>query len=238
MPTALVLVTLLLLTVPATAQEARTFGTSSSTSYTIHAKGFVPTNPPSAQALFSTVRLGRWCTVDCSIEATVLLPEGAVATAVELDACDTDVSGRVFATFFQLAAAESATFPPLASLSTGGPATPGCGRFAQAITPPATIDNANKSYVVTVEISGGTLATRLNAVRIFYHLQVSPAPLAATFDDVPTSHPFFPFIEALVRAGITTGCSDSPPLFCPDGPVTRKQMAAFLARALGLHWAP
>lgn len=60
----------------------------------------------------------------------------------------------------------------------------------------------------------------------------------ATFDDVPTTHPFFRFVEALVAAGITTGCNDSPPLFCPDGVVTRKQMAAFIARALGLHWAP
>jgi len=68
--------------------------------------------------------------------------------------------------------------------------------------------------------------------------RISPAPAVATFDDVPTTHPFFPFIEALVRAGITTGCDDSPPLFCPDGVVTRKQLAKFLSTALGLHWSP
>ena len=60
----------------------------------------------------------------------------------------------------------------------------------------------------------------------------------ATFSDVPTTHPFFPFIEALVAAGITGGCNVSPPMYCPDQVVTRGQMAKFLSIALGLHWAP
>ena len=67
-----------------------------------------------------------------------------------------------------------------------------------------------------VFISGTDSTTRFQAVRIFYHLQVSPAPAPATFTDVPTSHIFFRFIEALAAAGITTGCNASPPLYCPD----------------------
>jgi hypothetical protein len=42
-------------------------------------------------------------------------------------------------------------------------------------------------------------------------------------------------IEKLAAAGITAGCN--PPAnnqFCPDGRVTRGQMAAFLVRALDL----
>jgi hypothetical protein len=41
-------------------------------------------------------------------------------------------------------------------------------------------------------------------------------------------------IERLAQAGITLGCN--PPAndrFCPDDPVNRGQMAAFLRRALG-----
>jgi hypothetical protein len=41
-------------------------------------------------------------------------------------------------------------------------------------------------------------------------------------------------IERLAQAGITVGCN--PPTnnrFCPDNPVTRGQMAAFLKRAFG-----
>lgn len=62
--------------------------------------------------------------------------------------------------------------------------------------------------------------------------QMSPAPDTATFDDVPTTHLFFQHIEALVGAGVTAGCDEDS--FCPDGPLTRGQMAAFLAKALGL----
>ena len=41
-------------------------------------------------------------------------------------------------------------------------------------------------------------------------------------------------IDALTTAGITAGCATDPPRYCPDQPVTRGQMATFLARALGL----
>lgn len=65
---------------------------------------------------------------------------------------------------------------------------------------------------------------------------MSPVPSTATFGDVPTSHLFFQQIEALVASGITAGCGGGD--FCPNDPLTRGQMAAFLAKALGLHWAP
>jgi len=77
-------------------------------------------------------------------------------------------------------------------------------------------------------------------VRIISRRQVSPAPATATatatFNDVPTTHQFFQFIEALHAAGITGGCKASPPLYCPDAPLTRGEMAVFLSVALGLHW--
>jgi hypothetical protein len=47
------------------------------------------------------------------------------------------------------------------------------------------------------------------------------------------------FIEAIAALGVTKGCN--PPAndrYCPDDPVTRGQMAAFLVRALGLPEAP
>jgi hypothetical protein len=40
----------------------------------------------------------------------------------------------------------------------------------------------------------------------------------------------------LKDSGITGGCNAAPPMFCPDQPVTRGQMAVFLAAALGLSW--
>lgn len=63
---------------------------------------------------------------------------------------------------------------------------------------------------------------------------ISPSPAEATFNDVPTSHLFFQFVEALAASGITAGCGSGN--YCPDSPLTRGQMAVFLAKALGLHW--
>lgn len=56
-----------------------------------------------------------------------------------------------------------------------------------------------------------------------------------TFRDVDDRDLFTADIERLAASGITKGCN--PPInnrFCPDGSVTRGQMAAFLVRALGL----
>ena len=79
-------------------------------------------------------------------------------------------------------------------------------------------------------------AAAFDSVRVYYHLQVSPAPATATFGDVPTSHPFFQFVEALVKSGITAGCGGGN--YCPDAALTRGQMAVFLSKGLGLHFAP
>ena len=59
---------------------------------------------------------------------------------------------------------------------------------------------------------------------------------SAGFADVDPSGVHTANIEALFAAGITVGCGREPPRrFCPDQPVTRAQMATFLARALNLE---
>ena len=45
-------------------------------------------------------------------------------------------------------------------------------------------------------------------------------------------------IDALAAAAITAGCATGPPKFCPERPVTRAQMATFIARARGLLEPP
>ena len=64
-------------------------------------------------------------------------------------------------------------------------------------------------------------------------LSNSEQPGGTFFDDNGSLHEAS--IEAIAAAGITRGCN--PPVndsFCPDQPVTRGQMAAFLVRAFGL----
>jgi hypothetical protein len=74
----------------------------------------------------------------------------------------------------------------------------------------------------------------LGGVRIRWRRQTSPPPSVATFGDVPTSHPFYEFVESLAASGITGGCGGGN--FCPASPLTRGQMAVFLSKSLGLHW--
>ena len=54
------------------------------------------------------------------------------------------------------------------------------------------------------------------------------------FDDVPAGLWFTGFVEHLSEHGITSGCSTSPPRYCPGSAVTRAQMAVFIVRAFGL----
>jgi hypothetical protein len=75
---------------------------------------------------------------------------------------------------------------------------------------------------------------RWSAAGVQWHRKISPAPGSPSFGDVPTNHPFYQAIEALKAAGVTSGCGSGN--YCPESAVTRGQMAAFLAKALGLSW--
>jgi hypothetical protein len=58
------------------------------------------------------------------------------------------------------------------------------------------------------------------------------------YDDVLSNHPFYGFVQVFSTLGITAGCSNSPPLFCPDDLVTRAQMAVFLVKAFLIKPCP
>jgi hypothetical protein len=87
------------------------------------------------------------------------------------------------------------------------------------------------AYYVKVRLAPGG---RIGGVTVTWRRQVSPPPAVATFADVPASDGGFQYVEALVAAGITAGCGGNN--YCPDSPLTRRQMAVYLAKALGLHW--
>jgi hypothetical protein len=59
------------------------------------------------------------------------------------------------------------------------------------------------------------------------------SPTQPSFTDVPRSHLFYKYVEALKRDGITAGCSVNPPKFCINDPITRFQLSVFLTAAGG-----
>lgn len=71
--------------------------------------------------------------------------------------------------------------------------------------------------------------TRLGSATATVSVEIYPY-----FDDVPFGHLFFDEVLWLATQRITFGCDRTGgTLFCPDDPVTRGQMAAFLVRARG-----
>jgi hypothetical protein len=206
------------------------FGTSSTSIITLPAVSF---------QLVSGVEGGvddsatKSCSADapCTWLAGLTLSSGSRITELELEACDEDTASKVSFGLRRHPVPMQNAVPIVVNAGTGIAATPGCALFP--VTVDHTVDNQSNSYVVEVSAAPG-MNVRFGAVRVGYQLQVSPAPATATFGDVPTSHPFFQFIEALAGSRITAGCGDGN--FCPDSPVTRGQMAVFLARALGLSF--
>jgi len=88
--------------------------------------------------------------------------------------------------------------------------------------PPATAQGAHALAARAFDLAGN-----------FSEASITVTVDNTTFDDVPESHIFWRHIEALVAAGVTSGCSTSPALYCPDDNVSRGQMAKFLCKAAG-----
>ena len=62
-----------------------------------------------------------------------------------------------------------------------------------------------------------------------------PQAGSSRFVDVDDAAWWMAHVERLAELGITQGCATEPARFCPEDPVTRAQMASFLARAFGLE---
>ena len=92
-----------------------------------------------------------------------------------------------------------------------------------------TTGNADGTYGPNRPVTRAEMAVFLNRA---FELGL-PAP-GAVFEDVPADQWYAQAVEAIRLAGITTGCSATPSLYCPINPVKRDQMATFVARALGL----
>jgi hypothetical protein len=177
---------------------------------------------------------GRYSTIpDGVFSAGLHLPSGALLTYFELDYCDNSGSANVILSLadcnFLL------TLCVVNSQLNSGSGNPGCNYVSADISGFGMVVNNNtRKYFLTAVTEAGNFTTQISGAYIGYKLQVSPAPASATFLDVPTSHPYFRFVEALVDAGITSGCGGGN--YCVNSPITRGEMAVFLAAALGLHF--
>ena len=220
-----------------TASARETFGTKDHATLDIAAGSFTVGRNTETFAMFMGGRYGAGGITVFHAGASV--PAGAVITGFAVLGCIDSPFGSIrviLSAYRNLGVAQPLPLGDL--LATAGS---GCGVYGgptNLATPfaPEPWDTVHIQLLTNNETTPERNDARFYAVRIYYKLRVSEAPAVATFSDVPTTHPFFQFIEALAASGITAGCSASPPQFCPDAPLTRGQMAVFLSRALGLHW--
>ena len=202
------------------------FGTQDYTITTLSATGFL--------AFYVSTNLSAFCPPDSCPDgyhwySTLDLPAGAVIDYIGVNSATTLDAAMGFTLHFRDhlgGRAELASF----SFPAHDFATDYIGPLG--ILVPANIDRV---FVLDVELAPGLADYQFfGYVEVWWRRVVSDPPATPTFGDVPGSHAFYPFIEALAKSGITGGCGGGN--FCPDASLTRGQMAVFLSKALGLHW--
>ena len=207
--------------------DPRSFGTTDYSVTTISATKFA------CSGYHISPNLSAYCELPCSAGAhwyaTLNLPAGTVIDYIGVNTKTTVDAAMGFTLHFRdhlggSAQLASASFP--------------AHDFATDLYGPLGIlipSNVDRVFILDVEVAPGLADYQFfGFVEIWWRRVVSDAPATPTFADVPVSHPFYQFIEALSASGVTGGCGGGN--FCPDRPLTRGQMAVFLAKALGLHW--
>ncbi len=82
------------------------------------------------------------------------------------------------------------------------------------------------SYCPTASVTRGQMAVFL--MKVYHGNGYTPPAATGLFSDVPAATALAPWIEELARLSVTSGCGVGQ--YCPNSPVTRGQMAVFLAR--------
>jgi hypothetical protein len=214
-------------------ERPETWGTANPSVLRIPAAAFLPAGED-GNVKWSSQSMSRWQVAgSADYVAPLVLPAGALVLGLELDGIDQDAANDLTAAFIL----GSASFGSGGSF--GGPHTAGSSGqqtvYYDLSPNNLTINNLTTIYQIDVTFGLATTTNlRLASVAVYYRLQVSAAPVTPTFADVPSSNPFYQYVEALAASGITGGCGGGN--YCPNNPVTRAQMAAFLAKALGLSF--
>jgi hypothetical protein len=223
---------------PATSQSPDAFGTQGYTVTMISATSFVPAD--SSQGSHTSGSLGRFGDTNVSehFYAALDLPAGVTIDYIGLNNLNDGTPGVMSLQLLSRADTGGGAIP-LATVSSSvhtdwetdrSPAPLGLSYVGH-------YQNGNWwVLILDVGIAASPNLQFFGWAEVWWKRMVSYPPAVATFNDVPTNHPFFQYIEALRASGVTGGCQASPPLYCPDNPVTRGQMAVFLSKALGLHW--
>jgi hypothetical protein len=210
------------------------FGTTEYSVTSVYAGSFTSSDPSTPIA--SNANFYRYFTTStvATFQGSVSIPEGVVIDFIGINNCD---PGGGSYTFNLVDSTTGSGFTTIWALTTNNNSCQVDYNSAHGALGYSYIANAGHNLEAIVTSAGGTPtdgSTGVQSIEVWWRRQVSPAPATSDFGDVPTTSPQFQFIEALYKSGITAGCGGGN--YCPNNPVTRGQMAVFLAKALGLNW--
>jgi hypothetical protein len=213
--------------------EPKEFGIQDLTVTTISATSFLPDSNDvgfGVPAYFTSPGLGRFCqpNLDVHYYATVNVPAGSIIDYLGLNTT-TDTDAIIGIALWVRSRTGVKTMLVGYSVPAHGWDTDFAGPLGISVP-----TNADAEYVLDVEQAPSANYQYFGYVEVHWRRTVSPPPGSPSFNDVPPSDPAFQYIEALVASGVTAGCGGGN--YCPDSALTRRQMAVFLAKALGLHW--
>jgi S-layer homology domain len=215
---------------PAARVAPKTFGTTSYSVSSVTATAFVPVD--SGTGFHTSGSLGRFgdTNVHSEFYAAVDIPQGAVIDYIGLDSLTDAPAAFTLSLYVRGNQADVVTVGSVQSTIHSG------WDMDFNASPFGFQWYGFDGETLVLKVEGASLPSLqfFGFVTVLWRRNVSPAPLTATFADVPTGHPLFQYIEALAASGITGGCGGGN--YCPNNPVTRGQMAVFLSKALGLHW--
>jgi hypothetical protein len=166
------------------------------------------------------------------MDAGVRLPSGARLILVRIYYYDGNASSRIHFVVFKNRM-DVSPFTYTTPVSVYSP-TGSVGYGNSYVNVDQTIQNAQYWYHARwiQEAYGSSL--RFSGARFFWYRQVRTG-LPNPFNDIGYLNSRFQnAIKALAASGITGGCGGGS--YCPSAPVTRGQMAVFLAEGLGLYW--
>jgi hypothetical protein len=219
-------------TVPARINPPAEFGTADYMVTVIPATSFVPNfTHPECRYITDYGSLARYFPSGAcapAYEASVNIPSGVIIDYVGLEAASTG-QAELSLDFYR--ADRDGTVDTIVTLDN----TP--HGFATDYNPTALgfqfTRNVHNMLRLFVSQAQGTLPL-FGWVEIWWRRAVSPAPATPTFGDVPSDDFGYQYVEALSASSVTSGCGNGD--YCPDRNVTRREMAIFLSKALGLHW--
>jgi S-layer homology domain len=208
--------------------DPKEFGVQDDTITVVSATSFAPQKSLIGTAYSPTFGLSCDPNNDMHYYAALDLPAGAVIDTIGLNSL-TDTDG-ILGLALWLRNADGA----LVLLASFSVPAHGWGTDYDGPLDITVSNHENNELVIDVENAASPTLEFFSWVEVWWHRTVSPPPGSPTFNDVPVSDPAFQYIEALAASGVTSGCGGGN--YCPDAALTRRQMAVFLSKALGLHW--